>query len=74
MEAAASTSCSQWKYNVKLSLKPLAQLQWMQMTDRHLLTTLKASSLAFSGTRANVLSYDTLGLSPHAVFLKASAH
>lgn len=67
-ELPPSTSCSQWKYNVKLHLKPLAQLQCMQMTDRHLLTTIKASSPALSGTRASGIS--TTGLPSNAVFPK----
>lgn len=66
------TSCSRQKYNVKLRLKSLAQFQWMQMTDRHLLTTLKASSPAHSGTRASRISYYSMGLSPNAVFPKGS--
>ena len=64
------TSCSQRKQNIKPTLKSHAQFQWMQMTDRHLLTTLRASSPTFSGTRARGISYDTLGLSPNSVFPK----
>lgn len=67
-------SCSCWKYNVKLHLKSLAQFQWMQMTDWHLLTPLKASSPACSGTRASGFSYYTMALSANAVSQKASAH
>lgn len=40
------------------------------MTDWHLLTTLKASSPAHSGTHANGHSDDTMDLSPNTVFPK----
>lgn len=43
------------------------------MTDWHLLTTLKASSPAYPGTRASGFSYYTMGPSPNAVSQKALA-
>ena len=69
-ESAALHQLLSAKAEYKAPSKISCSVSMDAITDRHLLTTLRASSLAFSGTRARGISYDTLGLSPNSVFPK----